>query len=56
MTVEIDLKAEWAPCWNTDITEAKFFIEQVEVVVQTLSVIRSEVGFVSLFVMPWLIG
>ena len=56
MAVEIDLQAKGTPGGYTNITEPKLLIDDVEVVVQTLAVIRSEIGFIGLLVMPWFVG
>jgi hypothetical protein len=41
---------------HTNITEPKLLIDDVEVIVQTLAIIRSEIGLIGLFVRPWFIG
>ena len=56
MTIEIYLQPKWTPGGHTDITEPKLFIDDVEVVVQTLAVIRSEIGLIGLLVVPWFVG
>ena len=54
--IEIDLEAKRTPGGDTYIAEAKFLIDKIEVVVQTLPVIRFEKGLVGLLVVPWFVG
>src|SRR5271157_666484 len=55
VAVEIDLQTKWTPSGRTNTTEPSLFIDELEAVVQTLAVIRSEIGLIGLLVMPWLI-
>ena len=54
--IEIDLKAKGTPGGNTDITKPEVLIDEIEVVVKTLSVSSSKEGLVGLLVVPGLVG
>ncbi|NLL56940.1 MAG: hypothetical protein GX244_00310 [Firmicutes bacterium] len=56
MPVEVKLKSKGAPGWNTHIAESKFFINKVEVVVQTFTVIVFQESVACFFIMPWLVA
>ena len=56
MAVEIELEAKRRPCRHSEITEAKFSVDKIEVVMQTLAAVVFEGCFMGFLVMPGLIA
>jgi hypothetical protein len=54
--IEIDLETKGAPCGDTNITQTKLFIDEIEVVMEALALSGLEVRAVGCLVMPWFIG
>ncbi len=55
MPVQADLQTAGQPGRYPHVTEAKFFIDEIEVVMQALAVIGHKIGLAGLFVVPWLV-
>src|SRR4030042_7207654 len=55
MPVKVELKLERTPRGNTQITESKFRINEVEVIMQTFTAIINQGVFTGLPVMPWFV-
>ena len=56
MAVEIELDAKRRPCRHSEITQTKFGVDEIEVVMQTFAAIVLEKCFVGFLVMPGLIA
>ena len=56
VTVHIELKPERRPGWNTEITQAKIPINEIEIVMKTFTAIKLQKGSSALFVMPWFVA
>jgi len=56
VTVEVALQTAWQPGRHSHITQAELLVDEVEIVVQALAVIRQQIGLARLLVVPWLVG
>jgi len=56
MSVAIELQSERCPCRHSQITQAKFSGDKVEVIMQAFTGHRFEICFMGLFIMPGLIS
>ena len=56
MAVEIELEAKRRPCRHSEITEAKFGVDEVEVVMQAFAAVVFEKCFMCFLVMPGLVA
>ena len=56
MPVAVDLQPAGQPSRHPHMTQAEFFAHEVEVVVQTLAVIRKQIRLAGLLVVPRLVG
>ena len=55
VTIEANLQSAGQPCRHTHLAETQFLVHEVEVVMQTLPVIRNQICLAGLFVVSWLI-
>ncbi len=55
MPIEVNLQAAGQPCRHSHVAQAELFVHEIEVVMQAFAVIRHEVRFAGLFVVPWLV-
>ena len=56
VAVEIDLQPAGQPCWNPHVAQSKLFVDEIEVVMQALAVVRQQVRFTGLLIVPRLVG
>ena len=54
--VAVELQPERTPCRRAHVTQTQLLIDEIEVLVQTLAVVRPEIGPMRLLVVPRLIG
>jgi hypothetical protein len=56
MPIKVNLQAEGTPSGNSNKTQAQLLVDEIEVVMQTLAVIRPQEGLARLLVVPRLIA
>ena len=56
MTIHIELEAERGPGGDTQVTQAKFFVKEIEVIVEALALIKLKECLYGGFIMPGLIS
>ncbi len=52
MAVHIELQPERRPCGDTHVTQAKLFVKEVKVIMETLALVKSEEGLSRSLVLP----
>ena len=55
VAIEVNLQAAGQPRRHPHVAQAELLVDEVEVVMQAFPVIRHEVRFAGLFVVPWLV-
>jgi len=55
MTIQADLQPAGKPCRHPHVAHAKFFVDEVEVIMQTFAVVRNQKSLAGLFVVPRLV-
>ena len=56
MAVHIELQTERRPSRDTEVTEPKFFVNEIEIIVETFALVKLKECLACLLVMPWLIS
>ena len=55
VSVAVELQPEGAPSWDAEEAKTEVVVNEIEVVVEALAVIRFEIGVAGFFVIPGLI-
>lgn len=56
MPIHIELQTERRPGRDTQIAQAKFFINEIKVIMETFALVKFEECLTSCFIMPWFIS
>ena len=56
MAVHIELQAERRPCRDTKVTEPQFFVNEIEIIVETFALVKLKECLPIGLVMPWFIS
>lgn len=56
MSVHIELEPERAPRWDTQVTQAEFFVNKIKVIMKTFALIWFKKRFACILVVPGLVG
>lgn len=56
VAVEVDLQPAGQPCRHSHVAEPQFVVDEIEVVVQTLAIVRPQEGLAGVLVVPGLVG
>ncbi len=56
MAVHIELQAERSPGRDTQVTEPKFFVNEIEIIVETFALVKLKECLPCSLVMPWFIS
>ena len=54
--VEVDLQTARQPCRYSHVAQPQLFVDEIEIVVQALAVVRQQVGLAGVLVVPRLVG
>ncbi len=56
MAVHVNLKPEWEPCGNAKIAKPEFFINEIEVIMETFALVKFQERFPGCFAVPGLVS
>ena len=56
VAVHVELQTEWSPSGNTQVTESKFLVNEIEIIVGTFAPVKLKECLPCGFIMPWLIS
>ncbi len=56
MAVHVELQTERGPCGDTQIAEPKFFVNEIEIIVETFALVKLKECLPIGLVMPWFVS